>query len=127
MTRRAERVSNLIRQEICQLLQENVNDPRLKSLISVTQISTSPDLKNAKVLISVLGDKNESKEVLTGFKSAAGYFRHELSKRIKIRSIPELTFQLDDSIERGSRVLNLIDKVVAEDSQNENQRNPEHK
>jgi ribosome-binding factor A len=125
MTRRAERVSNLIRQEICQLLQENVNDPRLKSLISVTQISTSPDLKNAKVSISVLGDKNEAKEVLTGFKSAAGYFRHELSKRIKIRSIPELTFQLDDSIERGSRVLNLIDKVVAEDSQNENRRNPE--
>ena len=125
MTRRAERVSSLIRQEICQLLQENVNDPRLKSLISVTQISTSPDLKNAKVSISVLGDKNEAKEVLTGFKSAAGYFRHELSKRIKIRSIPELTFQLDDSIERGSRVLNLIDKVVAEDSQNENRRNPE--
>jgi ribosome-binding factor A len=121
-TRRAERVSSLIRNEICQLLLENVNDPRLKSLISVTQVTTSSDLKNAKVYVSVLGDKVEAAEALKGFQSAAGYFRHELGDRIKIRSIPELTFHLDDSIERGTRVLGLIDKVSAEDSADEHRR-----
>jgi ribosome-binding factor A len=114
MTRRAERVSNLIRQEICQLLQEQVNDPRLSGLISVTKISTSPDLKQAKVYVSVLGEQANKNEILQGFKSASGFFRRELSKRLILRFIPELSFEYDDSIEHGAKVLKLIEQVTTD-------------
>lgn len=127
MTRRAERVSNLIRQEISDLLKEHVNDPRLKSLISVTKVSTSPDLRNSRIYISVLGDETEAQEALKGFKSATGYFRHELSHRLTTRVMPELTFELDNSIERGVKLLNLIEQVVADDAAQEHARNPERK
>ncbi|HJX03249.1 MAG TPA: 30S ribosome-binding factor RbfA [Dehalococcoidia bacterium] len=122
MTRRAERVSNLIRQEICELLQEHVNDPRLNALISVTKISTSPDLRNSKIYVSVLGDKEKAQDVLKGFKSAAGYFRRELSQRLTTRVVPELMFELDDSIERGVRLLNFIEQVAADDARQEDKR-----
>jgi ribosome-binding factor A len=122
MTRRAERVSNLIRQEICELLQEHVNDPRLKALISVTRVSTSPDLRNSKIYVSVLGDKAEAQDVLKGFKSAAGYFRRELSQRLTTRVVPELMFELDNSIERGVRLLNFIEQVAADDARQEDKR-----
>jgi ribosome-binding factor A len=114
MTRRAERVSNLIRQEICQLLQEQVNDPRLSGLISVTKISTSPDLKQAKVYVSVLGEQANKNEILQGFKSASGFFRKELSRRLILRFIPELSFEYDDSIEHGAKVLKLIEQVTTD-------------
>ncbi len=114
MTRRAERVSNLIRQEICRLLQEQVNDPRLSGLISVTKVSTSPDLKQAKVYVSVLGEQANKNEILQGFKSASGFFRRELSRRLILRFIPELSFEYDDSIEHGAKVLKLIEQVTTD-------------
>ncbi len=116
MTRRAERVSSLIRQEICELLLENINDPRLKNFISVTEVSTSPDLKNARIYVSVLGDQQNAKDVIQGFKSASGYLRRELSRRMLLRQVPELSFELDDSIERGVRIINLIQQVSEEGS-----------
>jgi ribosome-binding factor A len=125
MTRRAERISSLIRQDICELLQEQINDPRLRSLISVTRVQTSADLKNAKVSVSVLGDKKQAEDALKAFKSAAGYFRHELAQRLTTRVIPELTFELDESIERGVRISTLIDQVIAEDNDSARKRDPE--
>jgi ribosome-binding factor A len=126
MTRRAERVSTLIRQEICELLLEHINDPRLNGLISVTEVSTSPDLKNARIYISVLGDDETAKEAMKGFRSATGFFRKELSRRLQLRYVPELNFELDKSIERGARILNIINKVTEEDEKHERQRNSEH-
>jgi ribosome-binding factor A len=126
MTRRAERVSTLIRQEICELLLEHVNDPRLNGLISVTEVSTSPDLKNARIYISVLGDEEAVKETMKGFRAATGYFRKELSHRLRLRYVPELSFEIDNSIERGARILSIIKKVSEEDVQHDNQRNSEH-
>jgi len=112
MRRRAERVSNLIRQEICELLQEQVNDPRLSGLISVTKVETSSDLKQAKIYISAITEHDDKYEILQGFKSASGFFRRELSRRLILRSIPELSFLLDDSIEHGAKVLELIEQVT---------------
>lgn len=126
-TRRAERVSSLIRQEICELLLEQVNDPRLKNFISVTEVSTSPDLKNAKIFVSVLGDEQNAKDVLQGFKSASGYLRRELSRRLLLRYAPELSFELDTSIERGVRITNLIQQVSEEDSDHESGRDSKRK
>jgi ribosome-binding factor A len=119
MTRRAERVSNLIRREISVLLQEQVNDPRLKSLISVTEVITAPDLKSAKVYVSVLGNDNEKAEVLKGFTAASGFLRRELAGQLTLRVIPELSFHLDTSIERGARILELIQQARSEDSLHE--------
>jgi ribosome-binding factor A len=119
MTRRAERVSNLIRREISELLQEQVNDPRLSGFISVTKVSTSPDLKQTKVYVSFLGDKANKNDILKGFKAATGFFRRELANRMKLRIVPELSFEFDDSIERGSKVLQLIDQVASDNAKDE--------
>lgn len=119
MTRRAERVSNLIRHEISELLKEQVNDPRLKSLISVTEVVTTDDLRHAKVFISVLGNETEKTEVLKGFRAASGFLRRELAGCLKLRYTPELSFHFDDSIERGSHILDLIQQARSEDKEYE--------
>ena len=111
MAHRIERVNSLIRQEISQLLQRQVKDPRLGNFIAVTEVSTSPDLKYAKVFVSRIGSREENQEMLNVLASASGFFRNELAKRLKLRRIPELSFKEDDSIERGDRLLRLIDKV----------------
>ena len=112
MTRRTERLGNLIRQEISQLLQDGIKDPRLGSLISVTKVIISPDLRNAKVLVSILGNDAEKTEVLKGFTSASGFFRRELAHSLTIRRVPELSFQIDNSIEEGAKVLRLLDTLT---------------
>jgi ribosome-binding factor A len=122
MTRRSERVSNLIRQKISELLQERINDPRLNTFISVTRVVTSSDLSTAKVYVSSIGDNVDKDDVLEGFKSATGFFRRELSKHLTLRHVPELSFQFDDSIEIGTRVLNLIEQVARENSDDEHER-----
>jgi len=111
MAHRIERVNNLIRQEISELLKRQVKDPRLGGFVAVTEVSASPDLRHAKVFVSCLGDKGEKQEVLTVLTAASGFFRNELAKRLRLRHIPELSFQWDDSIERGAYLLELINKV----------------
>ena len=114
MAHRIERVNSLIRQEISQLLQRQVKDPRLGNFIAVTEVSTSPDLKYAKVFVSCLGSEEEKQTALRALTSASGFFRRELARCLKIRSVPELSFQWDDSIERGDHILRLIDELTSE-------------
>lgn len=112
MTRRTERINNLIRQEISGLLRQQVNDPRLSSFISVTKVSTSRDLGHAKVFVSALGNETNKREILQGFTAASGFLRRELARRLRIRHIPELSFHFDSSIERGAEILKLIEQVT---------------
>lgn len=121
MKRRIERINHLIRQEISELLWQQVNDPRLASLISVTKVSTSEDLNEAKVFISALGNDIDKSEILKGFSAASGFLRKELSHRLRLKHIPHLSFQFDDSIERGARVLELIDRVASESTEAKNE------
>jgi ribosome-binding factor A len=111
MARRIERVSSLMRHEISELLQREVKDPRLSKFVAVTEVSTSPDLRYAKVFVSCLGSEEEKKEMLKGLEAAANFLRNQLAKRLRLRRIPELSFHWDDSIERGSRLLQLIDEL----------------
>jgi ribosome-binding factor A len=111
MTHRIERVNSVIRQEISDMLQRQVKDPRLSQLISVTEVSTTPDMKLARVYISCLCTPEEKKGIIEALGSATGYFHKELIKRLNMRSVPEIHFQWDDSIERGDRLLQLINKV----------------
>ena len=112
--RRVQRVNELIREEISYLLTREVKDPRLTGIISVTEVDTSPDLRNAKIYISVMGSEDEKLQVQRGLVAATGFIRRELSGRVTLRRIPELHFKLDNSIERGSRIIALINEVTAD-------------
>lgn len=112
MTHRIERVNHLIRQEISDLLRREVKDPRLGSLVSITEVVTSPDLKHAKVFVSCIGDDEEKKEILNALVAASGFIHNELAKRLRLRHIPVLDFRWDYSIEQGAHILELIDRVT---------------
>jgi len=114
MAHRIERINNLIRQEISQLLQRQIKDPRLSSFIAVTEVDTSPDLKYAKIFVSCISSDEEKQEILSALAAASGFLRNELTRRLRLRHIPELSFQWDDSIERGAHLLELIDRVSTE-------------
>jgi ribosome-binding factor A len=111
MARRIERVDSLIRQEISQLLQRQVKDPRLGDFVAVTEVSVSHDLRYAKVFVSCIGSEEVKRDTLSGLAAASGFLRNQLAKRLRLRRIPELSFHWDDSIERGARLLQLIDEV----------------
>lgn len=117
MTHRRKQVEHLIRAELSELLSRQVRDPRLKGLVTVTEVRTSPDLKQARIFISIMGDEKEKGEVFQGLSSASRFLRHELAKRVSLRHIPELSFEKDDSIERGIRLSQLIEQVSAGDSE----------
>ena len=108
MTRRRERLNELLRAEISELIRRQVKDPRIGGLITVTEVEVSADLRHAKVFVSVLGTEEEKQETFRGFQAAAGFFRHELGERLSLRYIPEMAFQRDDSIEHGTHILKLI-------------------
>ena len=114
MIHRIERVNNLIRREVSELIQREVKDPRLDTLVAVTEVATSPDLKYAKVFVSCISGKQEEQKTLGVLNAAAGFLRTELAKKLRLRRIPELSFHWDDSIEHGDHILRLIDQVSSE-------------
>jgi len=119
MSHRIERVSSLMRHEISELLQRQVKDPRINQFVAVTEVSISADLKYAKVFVSCMGSEEEKQAMLKGLGAASNFLRKQLSKRLRLRRIPELNFEWDDSIERGDHLLQLIDKISTEHSPEE--------
>ena len=115
MAYRIPRINHLIRQEISELLRLQVKDPRLGSFVAVTEVSTSPDLKHARVFISFIGSEEEKQKTLNVLAAASGFLRREMAKHLKLRRIPELSFHWDDSIERGDHLMRLIDQASSED------------
>ncbi len=113
MSRRSERTSKLIQREISDLLERQVNDPRLSRLISVTEVTLSPDFKQAKIFVSTLGSKTDKEDMLASFNNASGFLRRELAAHLKLRYTPQLSFHYDDSIERGARLLKLMGEITA--------------
>ena len=103
---RIGRINEEIQRELASLI-PNVKDPRVTGMISVTAVDTTPDLRYAKVYISVL-DKRDSSQVLKGLKSAAGWLRRELGHALQLRYTPELTFVQDDSIDKGAHILDML-------------------
>jgi ribosome-binding factor A len=125
MTRRSERISNVIRQVISDLLQQRINDPRLNTFISVTRVVTSSDLSVAKVFVSSIGDNVDRDGVLEGFRSACGFLRREIAKKLTLRHVPDLIFQFDDSIQVGTHILQLIEQATQADRSIEHERHIE--
>lgn len=118
MAHRIERVNNLIRRELSELLQRQVKDPRLGTFVAVTEVSTSPDFKHARVFVSFIGSDEEKHKILDVLSAASGFFRRELAEHLKLRRVPQLSFHWDDSIERGDHLLRLIDQVRSEQEDN---------
>jgi ribosome-binding factor A len=115
VSHRIERVNQLIRQEISELLQREIKDPRLSNFIAVTEVATSPDLRHAKVFISFISNQQQKRDALNALTGAANFLRKEMAKKIRLRHIPELSFHWDDSIERGTHIMDLIDQVTSPD------------
>lgn len=111
---RAERVARALRREISDVLRKELKDPRI-GFVSVTDVELSSDLRQAKVYCSVLGEPEQKRRALEGLKSATGFVRAEVARRVRLRHAPELVFLLDESIERGVRVVNLMTKLSEEE------------
>jgi ribosome-binding factor A len=111
MTRRIERINDLLREEISDLLRRELKDPRIGGLVTITEVDVSPDLRHAKVFVSVLGSAEEKASTLKVLTAAARFLQRELRQRITIRRMPELSFLADESLERGARVLDLLRKA----------------
>jgi len=111
MTHRPEKLEQFIKEELSEILRREVNDPRI-GFVSVTDVEVSVDLRHARVFVSVLGDKDAKTATMEGLESALGYIRRELGRRLKMRFTPDITFKLDESIERGSRVMKLLGEVT---------------
>ena len=112
MSRRIDRVNEVLRLEISQLLARQIKDPRLSGVITtITEVRTSPDLRNALVLLSVMGDQDAKQTALQGIQSAAKFLRRELRDRLTLRYVPFLSFTLDDSLENADRLLEIMNQI----------------
>jgi ribosome-binding factor A len=110
MTQRTDRVDELLRQEIGQLLAREVSDPRI-GFATITDVETDPDLRHARVWVSVIGTQTERDAAIAALSRAMPFIRHELGVRLRIKRIPELHVRLDDTLERGTRVLRLLSEL----------------
>lgn len=108
--KRADRVKQLLQQEVSRILQFDMKDPRVK-LLSVTAVTLTSDLREAKIFVSSLDPGVEPQACLAVLRRAVGYIRGELGRRLTLRFVPALTFQFDDSLDRQERILSLIDEI----------------
>ncbi len=113
--RRVERVAALIRREMSDLLINGIRDERVhQGMVSVTDVDVAGDLQHCRIHVSVLGSEEERQQVIAGLRAAAPYVKGELSRRMKMRRTPEVVFQLDRGIERGTTVLGLLNRLEEE-------------
>ncbi len=119
MSRRVDRINGLLREELSQLLSRQINDPRITGVITITQVQTSSDLRNARVLVSVLGNAEAKRNTLTGIQSASTYLRHELKGKLSLRYVPFMKFELDESIEDADNLLRIMDQLKEIPADNE--------
>jgi ribosome-binding factor A len=115
MKRRVQRLSEEIKREISEIIRSEIKDPRITSLVSITQVQVSSDLSHAKVFVSMLGDGEKRKETLEGLNKAKGYIKRELGKNLRQRITPDIVFHMDDSIQHGSHISQLLKKVMVDE------------
>ncbi len=111
-SRRVARVAELVKREVSQMLLNGIKDDRVGSgMVSVTDVDVSGDLQHAKIYVSIYGTDEARAQTMAGLRSATGYVRSELGHRMRLRRTPEVVFQEDRSIERGTKVLSLINQL----------------
>jgi len=107
------RINGEVQKELAEIIRSKIKDPRIADFTSVTEVEVAPDLKTMKAWISVLGDEKALDDTIKGLKSAEGFIRRELARRINLRNTPEITFIADDSIAYGISMSKKIDEVTA--------------
>jgi ribosome-binding factor A len=112
MGQRIDRIDELLRQEISSLLARDVADPRI-GFVTVTRVDTAPDLAHARVWVSLIGQPAERTTTLAALRRAMPFVRRELGARLRLRRIPELHVEIDETVERGTRVLQLLHELEA--------------
>lgn len=107
------RINSEVQKELSEIISRELKDPRIHPMTTVISVEVTPDLKFCKAYISVLGNEEAGKDTIQGLKSAVGFIRTQLARRINLRNTPELTFILDQSIEYGVNMTRLINEVTA--------------
>ena len=120
------RINGEVQKALSEILRSGLKDPRVHPMTSVTQVEVAPDLKTARVFVSVLGSEEERRETLKGLRSAEGYIRRELARIVNLRNTPELRFQEDTSIEYAVSMSRLIDEVRGADEESRQARGEEY-
>jgi ribosome-binding factor A len=109
--KRTDRINEALREEVALLVRDEVRDPRV-SMVTITAVQCSPELDHAKIYFTAMGDEAEREEILTGLNSAAAFLRRELGKRMHMRRIPELHFQIDRVLEEAHRIERLLREAL---------------
>lgn len=110
MSFRPERLAEAIKKEVSDMLREELKDPRI-GFVTITCVDVSKDLRCASIYASIYGSPAEQKSTIEALQKAQGFIRGELGRRIRLRYTPEITFKLDESISRGSRIISLMEEV----------------
>jgi len=114
MSRRTERVSDLLREEISNLLRDELHDPRIGGLVTITDVDVSPDLRRADAFVSVLGTDEERARTMQALEHARPFIRRELSHRLALRYTPDVHFVSDKSLERAQEVTDMLRRTASE-------------
>jgi ribosome-binding factor A len=110
VSQRTDRIDELLRQEIGSIITRDVADPRV-GFATITKVETTPDLRHAKVWVSVIGQPKERSQTISALSRAMPFVRHELGRTLRLKRIPDLHVELDDTAERGTRVMHLLDEL----------------
>ena len=111
MDRRIERINSQLRSEISKMILTDIKDPRISGVVSITRVETTGDMSYAKVFVSVYGSDTDKRNTLKAMSSARGFIQNELLHRLAIRRPPSLSFRLDETIEQGNEILELLDSL----------------
>ena len=111
MSRRLQRLNVLLREEVSELIQRELRDPRLAEIVTLTRVSTSSDLRTATAYVSVMGDDEEKSGTMLALSHAAPFIRRQLISRLSIRRTPDIEFELDESMEEAAHILDLMKQL----------------
>lgn len=120
--KRIKRIESELTKEISLLIRNDIKDPRIAPITSITEIKLTDDLQSAKIYVSVLGDDQDKKDTIDGLVSSIGFIKKELGRRMNLRHIPDLKIILDTNIEEALRIESLIDKAIKQDTEAQNER-----
>ena len=112
MTHRIEQVESTLRKALAQVLQRSISDPRIRGMVSILDVDVSPDMKQAKVCVSVLPEEY-AKRTIAGLKAANRHIQSEVKKLVALRIVPHLQFELDDSLKQAEKIYEAIDEAKA--------------
>ena len=116
--RRAERLGDLIKEEVSKIVLHELKDPRI-GFVTITRVRLSDDLRRARIYWSVYGDERAKEESSRGLESAKGYIRRELGRRVRVKYLPEIDFAFDDSFEYGERIEGILREIRGEGAEEE--------